>query len=519
MINFIKISLVLLWFFAASPAFAQADKEPEEVKKINLHHADLGVFDNIAGNNAQRLIGNVDAEHDGSVLLCDSAYLYPNNSIDAFGNVHININDSLDMYGDRLYYDGNTKMAEFHDNVKMVDRKATLYTDELIFDRNSGIGRYFVWGRIEDSVNVLTSKKGYYYSRIETVYFKDSVVVVNPDYIMRSDTLKYQTQSERVYFIGPSTITGDSSYLYAENGFYDTQTKISRLSINAFIQNKSNTLSGDSIYNNKELGLAKAWRNVVMTDTANDVVITGEYAFYNKSAQYAYVVDSAQAIFVDETDSLYLHADTLMMLFDTLEKPTHLLAYYKMKFFKKQVQGLADSLVYSFNDSILALFHNPMLWFEENQISSKRIDLITRNQELDSAAFQGNVFLVSQDTIEPKFYNQVSGQNMFAWFVESEMRKISVRDKSESIYFLWEDDGTPIGMNTIRAKDMLIFMKNRQLETVTYIEKPIANVTPTHLVNPMDEKLKGFIWKPQWRPMKPADIFIRIEEPESGSEK
>ncbi len=492
----------------------QTSQTSKEVKQINLKHADLGLFDNIAGNNAQRLIGNVSAEHDGSMLYCDSAYLYSNNSIDAFGHVHINLNDSLDMFGDRLYYDGNTKIAEFHDNVRMVDKKATLYTDELIYDRKTGIGRYFVWGRIEDSVNVLTSKKGYYYSDIETVYFKDSVVVVNPDYIMRSDTLKYETRTEKVYFIGPSTITGDSSFLYAEKGYYSTQTKEARLSINSFIQNKSNTLSGDSIYNNKEIGLAKAWQNVVMTDTANDVVITGNFALYHKAKQFAYVIDSAQAIFIDEDDSLYLHADTLMMLFDTLEKPTHLLAFYKMKFFKKQVQGLADSLVYNFNDSILTLFKNPVLWFEENQITSNQIDLVTRNQELDSAAFQGNVFLVSQDTVDTRYFNQVSGQNMFAWFVEGEMRKISVRNKSESIYFLWEEDETPIGMNTIRAKDMLIFMKNRQLETITYIEKPVANVTPTHLVNPQDEKLKGFIWKPQWRPMKPSDIFIRTEDSE-----
>jgi lipopolysaccharide assembly outer membrane protein LptD (OstA) len=226
-------TLALLFFVILLQNQGWAQKQ---VRQINLLHTDVGRFDNVSGKSAQRLIGHVKAEHDGSILLCDSAYLYSkSNSMDAFGHVHIIINDSLDLFGDRLFYDGNTKIAEVHENVRLVDKKATLYTDELIYDRNTGVGKYYIWGKIVDSTNVLTSKKGYYYSRIETVFFKDSVVVVNPDYVMNSDTLKYETKSEKVYFLGPSTIIGDSSYLYAENGFYDTQRKESRLSQNAFL--------------------------------------------------------------------------------------------------------------------------------------------------------------------------------------------------------------------------------------------------------------------------------------------
>ena len=505
---FISISLGFL-----SVSLSQ-EKSDAPKKRINLRHADVVFFENISGNSSQRLIGNVKAEHDGSLLFCDSAYLYGDNSMDAFGHVHIIINDSLDLYGDKLFYDGNTKIAEFHENVRMVDKKATLYTDELIYDRNTAIGEYFVWGRIVDSTNILTSKKGYYYNYIETIFFKDSVVVVNPDYIMKSDTLKYQTNSEIVYFFGPTTIVGDSSYLYAEDGFYDTKFKEAQLSENAFIQKGSNTLSGDSIYYNKFTGISEAFHHVIMTDTTNDIVITGEYGIYNKPKKYAYVVDSALAIFIDEQDSLFLHADTLMITFDSLDKTKELKAFRQMKFFRESVQGLADSMVYVFADSNMSFHHSPMFWFDDNQISSKRIDFITVNGALDSAAFSQDVFMVSQDTIDPQYYNQLSGENMYAWFNDNDLRKILIRGKAESIFFLWEEDGTSMGMNRIHSKDMLIYLENQQLESFTCIDKPVPKLYPLRLVDRTNERLKGFIWKIEERPRRREDIFIWDTAPE-----
>ena len=510
MFNILKYIIVISFlssvFIVNSLAQQVGSANPK--KRINLQHADVVFFENLSGNTSQRLVGNVKAEHDGSLLFCDSAYLYGNNSMDAFGHVHIIINDSLDLYGDQLFYNGNTKIAEFHQNVRMVDSKATLYTDELIYNRNTAIGEYFVWGRIVDSTNVLTSKKGYYYNQLETIFFKDSVVVVNPDYVMKSDTLKYRTSSERVFFYGPTTIQGDSSFLYAEDGFYDTKYKEAKLSKNAFIQRNSNTISGDSIYYNKFLGISKAFRNVVMTDTTNNVVITGEFGIYDKPHKYAFMVDSAQAIFVDEKDSLFIHADTLMLTFDSIDKTKELKAFYKMKFFRESVQGVADSMVYLFADSNMSFFYGPMFWFDDNQISSQRVDFFILNGELDSAAFSQDVFMVSQDTIDPQYYNQMSGENMYAWFKENDLRQILIEGKAESIFFLWEEDGTSLGMNRISSKDMVIYLENQQLKSFTCIKKPMPKLYPLRFVDKTNEKLKGFIWKIDERPKKREDIFI-----------
>ena len=71
--------------------------------------------ENIAGG-AYRLINHVIFTHSGAVMFCDSAYLYPNNSLDAFNNVHINQGDTVNLYGKFLHYDGNTRIAEIRNN-------------------------------------------------------------------------------------------------------------------------------------------------------------------------------------------------------------------------------------------------------------------------------------------------------------------------------------------------------------------------------------------------------------------
>jgi len=126
---------------------------------------------------------------------------------------------------------------------------------------------------------------------------------------------------------------------------------------------------------------------------------------------------------------------------------------------------------------------------------------------------------VSQDTVDPNYYNQVSGETMFAWFKENDLRKIYMHGKSETIYFLWEEDGTPIGMNQIQSKDMLIYLVDQQLESITYIENPIPVLLPLELVNPGNDKLKGFIWKIDERPMKREDIFYRKENTVNSEEE
>lgn len=119
-------------------------KQPENKKtKVYLLHADEGQADKLARPDVQVLIGNVKMRHDSMYMYCDSALIFEKtNSVEAFSNVRMEQGDTLFIYGDYLYYDGMTQIAQLRENVKMINRNTTLLTDSLNYDRLYDLGYY-----------------------------------------------------------------------------------------------------------------------------------------------------------------------------------------------------------------------------------------------------------------------------------------------------------------------------------------------------------------------------------------
>ena len=194
-------------------ALCQA-QQPKSAR-IELLHANTFNFDKNLGNDVRPLIGDVIFKHENYLLYCDSAYLYnERNSLDAFGHVIIRSGDTLTIYGDFLKYDGNTEIALLNNNVKMVDKQMTLTTDKLKYNMKDEIAEYFTCGTLVDPENTLKSKIGYYYAGNKKFFFKDNVILTNPNYTVTSDTLMYNTSFETSHFYGPTYIVNKKTNYY-----------------------------------------------------------------------------------------------------------------------------------------------------------------------------------------------------------------------------------------------------------------------------------------------------------------
>ena len=55
-------------------------------------------------------------------------------------------------------------------------------------------------------------------------------------------------------------------------------------------------------------------------------------------------------------------------------------AYHGCRIFSKDLQAKCDSLSYSFQDSVIRLYKSPVLWSEENQLTSDSMAIFTKNQ-------------------------------------------------------------------------------------------------------------------------------------------
>jgi len=488
--------------------YSALGQQQKKKTKVYVEHADLQSYDEKKlGKNIESLTGNVKMRHENTIFYCDSALLNSKSkNFNAFGNVHIIVNDTIELFSDSLYYTGNTKMAELFGDVKLVDKNTTLTTEHLLFDRNTNIGYYYHNGKIIDDKNTLTSKEGYYETDSKIFYFKKDVVLINPDQETYSDTLIYNTVNETAYFKGPTVIRGKEGLLYCEDGWYDTKNNLSKLVKKPSINQESQFLSSDSIMFDNLNSIGHAYGRVQVLDTSMHVLIRGTIGEMWKTRGMAYVTDSATAISYDQFgDSLYISADTLWLFFDKNQKTKKILAYYNVRFFKKDMQGKCDSLAYSMEDSTIRLYYEPVLWSEKNQLTSDSMNIAIVNNQPDSLIMYNTAFIVMRDTTDS--FNQIKGRDMVGYFSGNKLKSIVVDGNAQTVFYLRDDDNYLIGINKAESSTMQIRLDNGKVKTVSYNEDAKETTYPPEQFPAEGKKLKGFNWFEDLRPKDKLDIY------------
>ncbi len=475
---------------------------------VTLLHADRTI-QRQSNKNLQMLIGNVEFLYDSIYMSCDTAYNYNNrNYFEAFGNVRMNQGDTLFLYGDYLDYDGDTRLVRVRHNVRMENRSVVLLTDSLNYDRVRNLGYYFEGGTLEDSTNVLTSEWGQYSPQTKMAVFNYDVTLTNPQFLLTSDTLRYSTATRVANIVGPSDIESGDSYIYSELGFYNTNERKAYLLDRSVLTNQSKVLVGDSVFYDETLKFGEAFGNVEMDDTLNKVMLLGEYCYSNELTGYAFATDSAVAIDYSQGDSLFMHGDTLKMVtffMDTDSMYRQVQAYNKVRFFRTDVQGVCDSLVFNSLDSCLTMYYDPVLWNAGQQLLGEEIKIYMNDSTIDWAHIINQALTVEQkDSIH---FNQVAGTEMKFYFVGNDISKAEVTGNVQSIFYPEDEDSVMMGMNFIEASKLNLYRKDGKMDRIVFITKPVGTFTPMFLIEPSKLRLANFAWLSHMRPLDKNDIF------------
>jgi lipopolysaccharide export system protein LptA len=509
----IAVSIVALSAFSLYPQDDPA--KTQNNKKVELIYADEDIVlrDELTDKDIHHIIGNVKFRMDETTLTCDSAHWIPDKmQITAYSRAHIEQGDTLDLFGNFMFYDGKTDIANAMGNVELIDKETHLFTDAIKYNVKEQVANYDTRGKIINGDKTLTSIIGVYYVAQSLFHFKDSVKIVNPDYTMTSDTMDYNTDSETVHFTGPSEVRGDSIYMYCERGWYDTRHRNSAIWKNALIDNFKNKLRGDSLFYNDSTGFGEGFRNVMIEDTANSVYIQGNYALYNKFPEKYFMTDRAVFVQVTNDDSLFLHADTLTAMTirkDSLNDYKLVKAYYKCRIFSKDIQAMCDSLTFSFQDTIIKLYHDPIIWSEQNQLTADSMALFTKNQQTDRLELYNASFVTNRiDTLR---FNQIKGDNLTAYFKDDEVYKISVKGNGESIYYLLDGEELA-GLNRSKSTNIQILIEEGKVTDVIEEQNPTGRIDPPQQLSKNEPKLEGFRWLDPLRPKKKEDIFKKNTE-------
>lgn len=454
-----------------------------------------------ADGNVNKLIGEVQLRQGKTHMWCDSALIYEDdNFVEAFNNVKINHNDSVIVTGDYLRYDANNREAVITGKVvTLTDQSIELTTTSLYYNINSGIASYDDNATIVSGANRLTSKLGYYYTRYKEFFFRRNVVLTNPDYVMTCDTLLYNTQTKIAYFFGSAQITGKTDKIWCENGWYNTKSNTAQFSKNARLFSDGIDIKSDSMWYNRNLKLGRAYRNIVMYDSAQQTYLYGNYAETNGLTKVSFVNNNPRALkLMGNNDSLHMWADVFMLFEPTENQPQLLMAIKNVKLIKTDLQAICDSLVYNSSDSTMQMFKNPVLWNGQNQITSDTMRFFINQNKLDSFYFISNSFVASRE--KGNHFNQIRGRNMAGKFDSSTIKYINVAGNGQSIYYAKEDSINYVGINIIDCSEMIFYLTNGKISKAVFIKDAEATLYPLDEKKPEDLRLKGFKWLEALRP-------------------
>lgn len=478
---------------------------------VYLLHADETRFNQLINPDAQILVGDVVFRHDSMYMYCDSALFYEqSNSLDAYGNVRMNQGDTLFLYGDRLHYSGDEMLAKVRENVVMIDKEMTLTTDSLNYDRTISLGYYFNWGTVEDTLNVLTSEWGEYDTQTNDAIFNYDVTLTNPNFVITSDTLQYNTKTQIATIVGPSNINSDNNHIYSTLGRYYTAAEHAELLNRSVLTNDAKRLVGDSLYYDRNGNYGEVFGNVAMDDFEGKMRLTGEYVYYDELADSAYATDRAVAIDYSQGDSMFVHGDTLRLLTrypDTDSVYRILQAYYKVRIYREDVQAVCDSMEFNALDSCMSMYYDPVVWNGSQQILGEVIRVYMNDTTVDWAHVENQALIVEK--VGPEHYNQISGREVKAYFVNGNIDKSDVIGNVMVVYYYSEaGDSIAFGMNTTECSYLTAFMKERQVEKLFIREQSNGVFYPITQIPPGKDRLSNFAWLNKLRPLSKYDIMV-----------
>jgi lipopolysaccharide export system protein LptA len=466
----------------------------------------------------------VQINHQGTNMWCDKAIHYSKeNFIEAYGNVKLIQGDTINMTSKYIEYSGITELAFASGDVVLKDPNSTITSDTLYFDRLKQQAFYKSGGTVvKDSSGTITSKIGRYYMDIKKYQFVEDVVLVNDSTTINSNYFDFYSDTGQAYLFGPSTITNPESKTYCEKGFYDTENKVGYAVKKAKIYYDNRIIEGDSLYFENNNSFASATNNIKVTDTLNKSIIKGHYAEVFKEKDSVFITKRALAITIQENDSIYMHADKIMVT----GKPDNRVinAYYNAKIFKSDISGKADSIYSNQKEGLTKLINiprfspgdkfstkrRPILWNFENQMTGDTIHLISNSEteKLDSLLVFNNAFIISQDTISKTGYNQISGRSLVGLFNdENQLRQVDITKNAESIFYARNDKQELIGIDKAKSGSISMLFTNGDIEEYTRFNQIDGNLYPESKYPENEKILKGFDWRDEERPLSVEDLF------------
>jgi len=516
--------------------------------------------------------GNVKVRQGKTLFYADSAIINPIfNTLESFGNVHINDADKVHIYSQYLRYMGIEKKALLTNKVRLTDGKSILTTENLTYDVNLKLGTYLYGGKVVNKKTTLTSTEGNYYGDTKDIYFYKDVLLVQPDGTIKTDSLQYNTTTEVSTFISPTIIKDKKGLtIKTREGFYDIKKKIANLYKRSIIEDSTFSITADEIAIDSLNGLSEFRGNAVYRSKDKEQgfdMIANNIKTNNKRSTIM-ATQIPLLIIKQGADSIFITADTLFSgrvidLLKTKKIPNvrpvtvdtsikkliikdsvktavaksavkkgvakntidsaklstastppvdstlkYFEAYKNVKIFSDSLQAVGDSLFFSGQDSVFRLFNEPIIWAQENQISGDTIYFFLKNKKPERLYVFENAISISK-VDSSIYFNQVKGNSINALFDSTgQVHFLTAKGSAENIYYAQDEQKGFVGVNKNSCDLIEITFTDGKPKRVKFINNLEGGLLPMRgKTNHEELKLKSFNWQDKIRPKSKFDIL------------
>ena len=483
-------------------------------------------------------VGNVIIKQEKTLFYADSVVVNNfDNSMEAFGNIHINDADSVHTYAQYLKYIGNTKKAQLRKKVRLTDGSGTLTTEELDYEVSQKIGVYRNGGKLVNKKTTLTSEQANYYGDTRDVIFTRKVVLVDPEYTIRTDTLQYNTQTESIRLTSPTRIVDSSKrIILTRNAYFDRKNKKGFLYERSQIIDTAYTFIADDMALDDSTGQGEFRGNAVYRskDSTEGFDLIANNIKVDRKKDILLATIQPLLLIKQKGDTTFVAADTLYVarlidLRKTREVPVIRLpnkkdtlltnkkvpvdttakyfeAYSHVKVYADSLQGVGDSLFYASDDSTFRFFKSPVIWAKDNQILGDTIYLFLKNRKPELLTVFENALAINKID-STSYFNQLRGTRMQAFFEDGEMYFMSAKGSAENVYYFQDEQKHFISVNKSTCDVINIYLENNKPQKVSFLNKYEGTAYPMRKADHENLKLRKFKWLDSIRPKSKADLL------------